>query len=90
MILPFWIYGVNNPVFRAMTGVFMTVLANRENINPIPVSRPPITGVMHLFGLINHAHTANTIGSCVCVTALFFVLFDIVPISNLIVSHFDK
>jgi len=38
VILPFWIYGVNNPVFRTMAGVFMTVLTNRENINPIPVS----------------------------------------------------
>ena len=90
MILPFWICGVNNPVFRTMAGVFMTVLANRENINPIPVSRPPIAGVMHLFRFINHAHATYPMGSCVCVAALFSVLFDIVPISNLVVSHFDK
>lgn len=68
----------------------MTVLANRENINPIPVSRLPITGVMHLLRFIDQAHATYPMGSCVCVTALFSVPFDIVPISNLIVSHFDK
>jgi len=68
----------------------MTVLTNGENINPIPVSRLPITGMMHLFRFIDQAHATYPMGSCVCVVALFSVLFGIVPISNLVVSHFDK
>jgi hypothetical protein len=44
---------VNNPIFRTMADVEMTMFARGENINSIAIARLAITGMMHLFRLID-------------------------------------
>jgi hypothetical protein len=36
-----------------MTDIKVTMFARWENVNPVPISRLAITGVMDLFGFIN-------------------------------------
>jgi len=73
-----------------MTDSFMTVSTDWENINPISVSWLPVTRVVDLFRLIDHAHTTNPMGSYMCVAAFLFMLFGVASISDLVVSHCDK
>jgi hypothetical protein len=86
MILPFRIARMDNPIFRTMTNIKMTVPARWKNINPIPIPRLAITRMMHLFRLINQAHRTESMSSEVCFSALLLVLFQ-VAITGFIIRH---
>ncbi len=86
MILPFRICRVNNPIFRTMADIFMTVKTRGENVNAVPIPRLAITRVMHLFRLINQAHRTESMSSEVCFSAFLLMLFQ-VAITGFIIRH---
>lgn len=77
---------MNNPVFRTMADILMTMPTDGENINAIPIPRLTITRVMHLFRFINQAHRTESMSSKVCFSAFLLMLFQ-VAITGFIIRH---